>query len=114
MANGGRKYVAERAAGQHDHARCVTARTQRFGQVRIGFDGARLDQLQRDHRAAATYLADAIVLGLQSAKPVLHQRLDLTCALHQAVGLDRCDGGQRRGARDRIAAVGAAEPAHVR
>ena len=47
-------------------------------------------------------------------EPVLHQDLDLAGPFHQTVGLDRFDSGQRRRARDRIAAVGAAEPADMR
>ena len=43
----------------------------------VGFGGAGLDQLHGDHRAAATHVADAVVVGLQPAQPVLHQLFDL-------------------------------------
>ena len=72
------------------------------------------DQFDGDHRAAAADIADPVVVGLQSAQPVLQQSLDLCRSCHQAVGLDRCDGGQRGGAGDRVAAVGAAQARHVR
>ncbi len=108
------QHVAKCAAGQHDHACGVRTRAQCLGQVGVGLGGARLDQLDRDHRAATTDVADTVVVDLQPAQPVLHQLFDLTRALDQAVGLDGLDGGQRRRAGDRIAAVGAAEPADVR
>ena len=57
-------------------AACAPA-AQLLGQLGVGFGGAGLDQLDGDHRAAAAHVADPVVVGLQPAEPVLHQRLDL-------------------------------------
>ena len=54
-----------------------TAGAQLLGQLGVGLGGAGLDQLHGDHRAAAADVADAVVLGLQPAQPVLHQLFDL-------------------------------------
>ena len=92
----------------------VRGRGDGLGQLGVGLGGARPDELDGDHRAAAADVADAVVVGLQAVQPVLHQPLDLPGPLDQAVGLDGLDGGERGGTGERVAAVGAAQAAGVR
>ena len=73
-----------------------------------------VDELDRDHGAAAADVADAGVGGLRGGEPVEQQRADLAGPLDEPAVLEVVERGERRGARDGVAGVRAAEPARVR
>ena len=83
----------------------------RLGGVRLG--GAGADELDRDHGAAAADLADARVLGLRPLQGGPDHGLDPPRAPGQVLVDEHVHRGQRRGAGDGVAAVGAAQPARV-
>ena len=89
-------------------------RGQRLGQIRIRLCGPGFHQLDGDHRATSTNVADPIVIGLHPMELVLHQLLDLLGTCEHSVEFDGLDGRQRGGARQRVASVGPAQSADMR
>ena len=81
----------------------------------VGFAGGRVDDLDRDHGAAAAHLADPGI-GLPWPRSAASNAiaLDLLRPLDQTAVLERVEGREGGGAGDGVAAVGAAETAGVR
>ena len=75
--------------------------------------GARLHELDREHRATAADVADRGEALLQFAQCRHQQGLDLGCAREQPAGLDALEHSDGGRARDRVATERAAEPARV-
>ena len=88
--------VAERPAGEHQHALGMSLTGQRLGELRVRFGGTGFHQFDGDHGATATNVADSVVVGLKVAQLVLHQRFDPLGAVAQAVEFDGFDGRQCR------------------
>src|SRR4051812_32873875 len=101
--------VAVGAARQGDEALGVAGLVDRPGQGGVRGEVARaVDELDGQHGAAAADVPDLRELLGESLEAGDEEGLDLLRAAAEVLLLHRLDGAQRRGAGDRVAAVGAA------
>ena len=107
------KDVAPGAAGERHDPLLVAVRRHRGRADRVGQRGARLAELDRHHRSAPPQVADDRVIAGDRRQPLVHQRTDLPGPAGEVVGVHLLDRTQCGGARDRVAAVGPAEPTDV-
>ncbi len=63
------------------------------------------DQVDADHQSDATHVADERVLLLHGAQAIQHVRADPCRVLDETLVDDRFERGERRGRRERVAAV---------
>ena len=115
MASGGRK---RKTLPQVPQVRVTTPDLWQYADAAAaraasGCGGARGAELDRLHRAAAADVGDHRVLGGELLEPAADQGADLQRAGVEGVLLHLRDRAERRGAGDRVAAVGAAEAADV-
>ena len=83
------------------------------GELGIRIHGAGLDELDRDHGAAAADVADLRMRSLQSLQALAHDGLDRERTGVEVLLLHGLDRAESRCAGDRIPTVGAAEAADV-